>query len=102
MFAKFLNNLERIKFKRILLPQIIQLGAPAVMLLLLGQVIGGAHAGEAYPLKVGAAKIDITPADQPVAPATGKYDHERAYVRAIVLDNTDARAALITLELSAY
>jgi neutral ceramidase len=30
------------------------------------------------------------------APATGKYDHERIYVRAIVLDNGVTRAALIT------
>jgi hypothetical protein len=69
-----------------------------VIVLLLGQVIGWAQTDEAHPLKVGAAKIDITPADQPVAPATGKYDHERAYIRAIVLDNTDTRAALITIE----
>jgi neutral ceramidase len=69
-----------------------------LIVLLLGQVIGWAQTDEAHPLKVGAAKIDITPADQPVAPATGKYDHERAYIRAIVLDNTDTRAALITIE----
>jgi len=98
MFNKYLNNEKEIKFKRILLPQMKKSGFLTVMVLLLGQVIGGAQSGEAYPLKVGAAKIDITPADQPVAPATGKYDHERAYVRAIVLDNTDTRAALITIE----
>jgi hypothetical protein len=69
-----------------------------LMVLLLSQVISVAQTGEAYPLKVGAAKIDITPADQPVDPATGEYDHERAYIRAIVLDNTDTRAALITIE----
>ena len=98
MFNKYLNNQKEIKFKRILLPQMKKTGFLTVMVLLLGQVIGGAQSGEAYPLKVGAAKIDITPADQPVAPATGKYDHERAYIRAIVLDNTDTRAALITIE----
>ncbi|NQU85210.1 MAG: hypothetical protein HQ541_05570 [Mariniphaga sp.] len=69
-----------------------------IMVLLMGQVVGGVQTSEVYPLKVGVAKIDITPEDQPVAPATGKYDHERAYVRAIVLDNTNTRAALITIE----
>ena len=79
----------------------IQMKKPSfltVIVLLLGQVIGWAQTDEAHPLKVGAAKIDITPADQPVAPATGKYDHERAYIRAIVLDNSDTRAALISIE----
>lgn len=46
-------------------------------------------------LRVGAAKVDITTLP-PAAPATGKYDHERLYVRAIVLDNGITRAALIT------
>lgn len=47
------------------------------------------------PLRVGAAKVDITTL-APAAPATGKYDHERLYIRAIVLDNGVTRAALIT------
>ncbi len=47
------------------------------------------------PLRVGAARVDIT-TSAPAAPATGKYDHERIYVRAIVLDNGVTRAALIT------
>ncbi len=47
------------------------------------------------PLRVGAARVDITTLP-PTAPATGKYDHERLYVRAIVLDNGVTRAALIT------
>lgn len=46
-------------------------------------------------LKVGAAKVDITPASDPKIPPTGKYEHEHLYVRAIVLDNGSARAALI-------
>jgi neutral ceramidase len=53
---------------------------------------------EAFPLKAGAAKIDITPMEQPTAPATGKYDHERTFIRAIVLDNNLTRAALISIE----
>lgn len=47
------------------------------------------------PLRVGAAKVDITTLP-PAAPATGKYDHERLYIRAIVLDNGVTRAALIS------
>jgi len=49
------------------------------------------------PLQVGAAKIDVTPGE-PAAPATGKYDHERLYTRAIVLDNGVTRVALVSME----
>ena len=52
----------------------------------------GAESG----LRVGAAKVDVT---GPFGPSqTGKYDHERIYVRAIVLDNGTARAALVSTE----
>lgn len=52
----------------------------------------GAESG----LRVGAAKVDFTP---PSGPAQlGKYDHERLYVRAIVLESGATRAALISLE----
>lgn len=43
-------------------------------------------------LRVGAAKVDITPAGEAASP---KYDHERLYIRAIVLDNGATRGALI-------
>jgi hypothetical protein len=46
-------------------------------------------------LRVGAARMDITPADDPANPASGKYAHEKLYVRAIVLENGTTRAALI-------
>jgi hypothetical protein len=46
-------------------------------------------------LSVGAARVDITPAPKPDWPPSGKYDHEKMYVRAIVLDNGVTRAALI-------
>jgi neutral ceramidase len=46
-------------------------------------------------LLVGAARVDITPAADPANPPSGKYEHEKLYVRAIVLDNGSARAALI-------
>ena len=36
-----------------------------------------------FQLKVGVAKVDITPKDQPTPPATGKYDHERGYMSII-------------------
>ena len=46
-------------------------------------------------LRVGAARIDITAPTDPAHPPSGKYAHEHLYVRAIVLDNGTARAALI-------
>ena len=46
-------------------------------------------------LRIGAAKVDITPASDAANPPTGKYEHEHLYVRAIVLDNGSSRAALI-------
>lgn len=46
-------------------------------------------------LRVGAARVDITPASDPQNPPSGKYEHEKLYVRAIVLDNGLTRAALI-------
>ncbi len=49
-------------------------------------------------LRVGAARVDITPAADPAHPPSGKYAHEKLYVRAIVLDNGSARAALIAAD----
>jgi neutral ceramidase len=46
-------------------------------------------------LRVGAARVDITPPADPANPPSGRYAHEKLYVRAIVLDNGSARAALI-------
>ena len=46
-------------------------------------------------LRVGAARLDITPPADPANPPSGKYAHEHLYVRAIVLDNGQTRAALI-------
>jgi hypothetical protein len=50
---------------------------------------------ERGPLRAGAARVDITPPANPEYPPSGKYAHERLYVRAIVLDNGVTRAALI-------
>ena len=51
----------------------------------------------AAELRVGAARVDITPAD---SKPTGKYEHEHLYVRAIVLDNGTSRAVLIGADQS--
>ena len=51
-------------------------------------------------LRAGAARVDITPAADPANPPSGKYLHERLYLRAIVLDNGTTRAALIGADQS--
>ena len=51
-------------------------------------------------LRVGAAKVDITPPSNPAQPPSGRYEHEHLFVRAIVLDNGVTRAALIGTDLS--
>ena len=53
-------------------------------------------------LRVGAARVDITPPADPANPPSGKYDHEKLYVRAIVLDNGSARAALIAADQGGF
>lgn len=65
--------------------------APATLAVLL---IAGAPA-MAQGLRVGAARIDITPAADPAHPPSGRYAHEELYLRAIVLDNGATRAALV-------
>jgi len=56
-------------------------------------------AAERGPLRAGAARVDITPPVNPEYPPSGKYEHERLYVRAIVLDNGLARAALLNADI---
>lgn len=56
---------------------------------------GVALAVERGNLRAGAARVDITPPANPEYPPSGKYAHERLYIRAIVLDNGTTRAALI-------
>jgi neutral ceramidase len=43
--------------------------------------------------------VDITPPVNPAYPPSGKYEHERLSVRAIVLDNGLSRAALLNADL---
>jgi len=51
-------------------------------------------------LRAGAARVDITPRANPSNPPNGRYEHERLYLRAIVLENGSARAALIGADQS--
>jgi hypothetical protein len=51
-------------------------------------------------LRAGAARVDITPPVNPEYPPSGKYAHEKLYIRAIVLDNGVTRAALIGADQS--
>ena len=60
---------------------------------------GLAFAADAGNLRAGAARVDITPAGDPAYPASGKYAHERLFIRAIVLDNGTTRAALVGADL---
>ena len=68
-----------------------------VLAMLGAAAVFGADAG---PLRVGAARIDITPQADPKYPALGKYAHEHLYVRAIVIDNGVTRAAIIGADQS--
>src|SRR6516165_2063616 len=56
-------------------------------------------AAERGHLRAGAARVDITPPVNPEYPPSGKYEHERLYVRDIVLDNGLTRAALLNADL---
>lgn len=69
-------------------------------LAILGVLLAASAPAKAQGLRVGAARIDITPAADPASPPSGKYAHEKLYLRAIVLDNGTARAALIGADQS--
>ena len=59
----------------------------------------GAAAAARGSLRAGAARVEITPAVNPEYAPSGKYAHEKLYIRAIVLDNGATRAALIGADL---
>jgi hypothetical protein len=65
------------------------------MLLFVLSLFVGQQANAQGKLRVGAARVDITPPSDSANPPSGKYAHERLYVRAIVLDSGSTRAALI-------
>jgi hypothetical protein len=68
----------------------------AVLLWLAVGAISGQPSAKAAELRAGAARVDVTPPLDPGSdPPTGKYEHERLYVRAIVVDNGKTRAALL-------
>jgi len=56
-------------------------------------------AAERGRLRVGAARVDITPPINVQYPPSGRYEHEHLYVRSIVLDNGVTRAALLNADL---
>ena len=63
---------------------------------LLLSLAAGLVSSAAAQLRVGTARVEITPPVLPTSQGpTGKYDHEHLYVRAIVVDNGKTRAALI-------
>jgi neutral ceramidase len=55
----------------------------------------GTAAAYGAGLRAGAARVDVTDLAPSSQAASGKYAHERLYVRAIVLDTGTTRAALI-------
>jgi len=65
----------------------------------LALIPAGAATLDRGSLRAGAARVDITPPVNPDYPPSGKYAHEHLYIRAIVLDNGAARAALIGADL---
>ncbi|UXS42253.1 hypothetical protein FY150_21190 [Agrobacterium tumefaciens] len=50
-------------------------------------------------LRAGAARIEITPPASPAYPAMNEYDHEKLYLRVIVIDNGKTKMALIGADL---
>ena len=78
----------------------------ACALLLCGMSLVSVSAAEGGPLRVGAARVDITPAPDAALPMAGyggrtqgfRGIHDRLYVRAIVLDDGTTQAALVAWE----
>lgn len=68
--------------------------------LLLIALAASAQAAERGKLLVGAARVDLTPFVKADLPATGKYDHEKVFARAIVIDNGTTRAAIFGVDSS--
>ncbi len=73
---------------------------PLVLLLAATLFASGAHARSAPgTLRAAAARIDITPPPSKENPPLNAYAHEKLYLRAIVVDNGQSRAALIGVDL---
>lgn len=59
-------------------------------------IVSGADVG---PLRVGASRVEVTQLMPPqVTPPSGNFEHEKLYVRAIVVDNGITRAALVSVD----
>jgi neutral ceramidase len=68
-----------------------------VLTILLCATAGVSRAQAPLALKVGAAKVDVTPAESEL-PKTYEGIHDRLHSRAIVIDNGVTRAAFLTLD----
>ncbi len=70
-------------------------------MLFLGVALSLDHTASAQ-LRAGAARVDITPqaGENGFEKPTGRYEHEHLYVRAIVIDNGQARAAILGADQS--
>jgi neutral ceramidase len=77
-----------------------------IVLLLSGMTFATARTAECAPLRVGAARVDITPAADAALPMAGyagrtqgfRGIHDHIYVRAIVLDDGTTQSALVAWE----
>jgi len=75
----------------------MKMGSAVLAMVLAVGVVGAAAQDTAGGLRVGAAKVDVTPsADQLPQNGFGVLDH--LYARAIVLESGESRAAMITLD----
>lgn len=81
---------------------LLRIRTVCTIVFLLGVSIGAAFGAEAGPLRIGVAKIDITPADPSgLSNLFQTYYtgvHDKIYARAIVLDNGAASAAIIAVD----
>ena len=66
---------------------------------LVGLMATRLHAADSGPLRAGAARVEITSVKASL-PATGRYEHEKVYARAIVVDNGATRAAILGADTS--
>ena len=78
------------------------MGLPVIAVCLALALAKGAAAAPAGSgnLKAGAAQVDFTSIVKADLPATGKFEHEHVFVRAIVLDNGGTRAAIIGSDMA--
>ncbi len=80
----------------------MSINRPIIILLLLVAAAAPALAQtNVGPLRVGAARVDVTQWSA-IPLAADKYDHQHAHVRAIVIDNGATRAALISIPGSRF